>query len=322
MKTISAAIAALLLSAAGIAAASAQDNYPSRPVKIMIAFPVGGLLDTVSRVVGEKLSQQLGQQFVIEARPGAGGTIATQAVAKAEPDGYTLMMINDNHALNPSVFKNIPYDSLKDFAPIGFVGSTPLVLAVHPSVPAKDVKSLVAIAKEKPGAITYASVGVGSASHLAGAMFGDVAKVELQHVPYRGGAPALIDLLAGHVNTYFLSPVISLENIKTGKLKALALAADKRIEILSDLPTMAEAGYPVEASYWFGLVAPAGTPPAVTAKLEKALAEVLAMPDVKKRLTEMGAIVTPLNGKQFWDYVGTEIEKWAAIVEKAGVKPE
>ena len=322
MKTISAAIAALLLSAAGIAAASAQDNYPSRPVKIMIAFPVGGLLDTVSRVVGEKLSQQLGQQFVIEARPGAGGTIATQAVAKAEPDGYTLMMINDNHALNPSVFKNIPYDSLKDFAPIGFVGSTPLVLAVHPSVPAKDVKSLVAIAKEKPGSITYASVGVGSASHLAGAMFGDVAKVELQHVPYRGGAPALIDLLAGHVNTYFLSPVISLENIKTGKLKALALAADKRIEILSDLPTMAEAGYPVEASYWFGLVAPAGTPPAVTAKLEKALAEVLAMPDVKKRLTEMGAIVTPLNGKQFWDYVGAEIKKWAAIVEKAGVKPE
>ena len=269
-----------------------------------------------------KLSQQIGQQFVIEARPGAGGTIATQAVAKAEPDGYTLMMINDNHALNPSVFKNIPYDSLKDFAPIGFVGSTPLVLAVHPSVPAKDVKSLVAIAKEKPGAITYASVGVGSASHLAGAMFGDVAKVELQHVPYRGGAPALIDLLAGHVNTYFLSPVISLENIKTGKLKALALAADKRIEILSDLPTMAEAGYPVEASYWFGLVAPAGTPPAVTAKLEKALAEVLAMPDVKKRLTEMGAIVTPLNGKQFWDYVGAEIKKWAAIVEKAGVKPE
>ena len=322
MKTISAAIAALLLSAAGIAAASAQDNYPSRPVKIMIAFPVGGLLDTVSRVVGEKLSQQLGQQFVIEARPGAGGTIATQAVAKAEPDGYTLMMINDNHALNPSVFKNIPYDSLKDFAPVGFVGSTPLVLAVHPSVPAKDVKSLVAIAKEKPGAITYASVGVGSASHLAGAMFGDVAKVELQHVPYRGGAPALIDLLAGHVNTYFLSPVISLENIKTGKLKALALAADKRIEILSDLPTMAEAGYTVEASYWFGLVAPAGTPPAVTAKLEKALAEVLAMPDVKKRLTEMGSIVTPLNGKQFWDYVGAEIKKWAAIVEKAGVKPE
>ena len=324
-KTIAALAAALLaltLLALEPAAVRAQDNYPTRPVKLLIAFPVGGLLDTVSRVVGEKLSQQLGQQIVIEARPGAGGTIATQAVAKADPDGYTLMMINDNHALNPSVFKNIPYDSVKDFTPIGFVGSTPLVLAVHPSVPAKDVKSLVELAKEKPGTITYASVGVGSASHLAGAMFGDVAKVELQHIPYRGGAPALIDLLAGHVNTYFLSPVISLENIKTNKLRGLALAADKRIEILPDLPTMAEAGYPLEASYWFGLVAPANTPPAVVAKLEKALAEVLAMPDVKKRLTEMGAIVTPLNGKQFGDYIRAEITKWAAIVEKAGVKPE
>jgi tripartite-type tricarboxylate transporter receptor subunit TctC len=322
MKAVSAAIAALLLSATAMAPAAAQDNYPSRPVKIMIAFPVGGLLDTVSRVVGEKLAQQLGQQFVIEARSGAGGTIATQAVAKAEPDGYTLMMINDNHALNPSVFKNIPYDSLKDFAPIGFVGSTPLVFAANPNVPAKDVKSLVELAKAKPGTVTYGSVGVGSASHLAGAMLGDVAKVELQHVPYRGGAPALIDLVAGHVNTMFLSPVIGLENIKTNKLKGLALAADKRLEILPDLQTMKEAGYPVEASYWFGLVAPAGTPPAVIAKLEKALAEVLAMPDVKKRLTEMGAIVTPLNGKQFWDYVGAEMKKWAAIVEKAGVKPE
>jgi len=319
-KTTAALVAALL--AIGATASHAQDSYPSRPVKIMIAFPVGGLLDTVSRVVGEKLSQQLGQQFIIEARPGAGGTIATQAVAKADPDGYTLMMINDNHALNPSVFKNIPYDSVKDFTPIGFVGSTPLVFAANPSVPAKDVKSLVEIAKEKPGTITYGSVGVGSASHLAGAMLGDVAKVQLQHVPYRGGAPALIDLVAGHVNTMFLSPVIGLENIKTNKLKGLALAADKRLEILPDLPTMKEAGYPVEASYWFGLVAPANTPPAVIAKLEKAMAEVLAMPDVKKRLTEMGAIVSPLNGKQFGDYIRAEMTKWAAIVEKAGVKPE
>jgi tripartite-type tricarboxylate transporter receptor subunit TctC len=319
-KTTAALVAALL--AIGATASHAQDNYPSRPVKIMIAFPVGGLLDTVSRVVGEKLSAQLGQQFVIEARPGAGGTIATQAVAKAEPDGYTLMMINDNHALNPSVFKNIPYDSVKDFTPIGFVGSTPLVFAANPSVPAKDVKSLIEIAKEKPGTITYGSVGVGSASHLAGAMLGDVAKVQLQHVPYRGGAPALIDLLAGHVNTMFLSPVIGLENIKTNKLKGMALAADKRLEILPDLPTMKEAGYPVDASYWFGLVAPANTPPAIVAKLEKAMAEVLAMPDVKKRLTEMGAIVTPLNGKQFGDYIRAEMTKWAAIVDKAGVKPE
>jgi tripartite-type tricarboxylate transporter receptor subunit TctC len=300
----------------------AQDNYPTRPVKIMIAFPVGGLLDTVSRVVGEKLSGLLGQQFIIEARPGTGGTIATAAVSKAEPDGYTIMMINDNHALNPSVFKNVPYDSVKNFAPIGFVGSTPLVFTAHPSVPAKDVGSFVALAKEKPGTITYGSVGLGSASHLAGEMFSGVANIKLQHIPYRGGAPALIDLLAGHVNTMFLSPVSGLENMKAGKLTGMALAAGKRLEIMPDLPTMKEVGYPIDASYWFGLVAPAGTPPAVLAKLEKALADVLAMLDVRKRLTEMGAIVEPLNGKQFGDYIKAEMVKWAAIVDKAGIKPE
>ena len=193
-------IAGLGAAATWSVVARGQDNYPTRPVKIMIAFPVGGLLDTVSRVVGEKLTGLLGQQFIIEARPGAGGTIATAAIAKAEPDGYTIMMINDNHALNPSVFKNIPYDSVKDFAPIGFVGSTPLVFAAHPSVAAKDVGSFVALAKEKPGTITYGSVGLGSASHLAGEMLSGVANIKLQHIPYRGGAPALIDLLAGHVN--------------------------------------------------------------------------------------------------------------------------
>jgi tripartite-type tricarboxylate transporter receptor subunit TctC len=323
MKRISAtiAVAAALLGGA-IGLASAQDNYPTRPVKIMIAFPVGGLLDTVSRVVGEKLSGLLGQQFIVEARPGAGGTIATAAVAKAEPDGYTIMMINDNHALNPSVFKNIPYDSVKDFAPIGFVGSTPLVLTAHPSLAAKDVRSFVALAKEKPGTITYGSVGLGSASHLAGEMLSSVANIKLQHIPYRGGAPALVDLLAGHVNTIFLSPVSGLEYMKAGKLTGLALAATKRIEIIPDLPTMKEAGYPVEASYWFGLVAPAGTPPTVLAKLEKALADVLAMPDVRKRLTDMGAIIEPLNGKKFGDYIKAETAKWAGIVEKAGIKPE
>jgi len=301
--------------------AQAQDNYPTRPVKIIIAFPVGGLLDTVSRIVAEKMSGLLGQQFIIEARPGAGGTLATAAVAKAEPDGYTVMMLNDNHALNPWVFKNIPYDSIKDFAPIGFVGYTPLVFAAHPSVPAKNVKELVEIARKDPAAITYGSVGPGSASHLAGEMLAGAANVQLQHVPYRGGAPAMVDLLAGHVKTMFLSPVIGLQNIKGGKLTGMALAADKRLELLPDLPTMKEAGYPLEASYWFGLVAPAGTPPAIVAKLEKALADTLAMPDVRKRPTEMGAIMEPLNGKQFGDYIKAELVKWEGIVKKAGIQP-
>jgi len=176
--------------------ARAQD-YPNRPIRLFIAFPVGGLLDTVSRIVGDKMSGILGQQIVIEARPGAGGTLATAAVARAEPDGYTLMMINDNHSLNPSVFKSIPYDSVKDFAPIGFVGSAPLVFVVNATVPAKNVKELVALAKERPGSITYGSVGLGSASHLGVEMFAAAAGVKMQHVPYRGGAPALNDLVAG-----------------------------------------------------------------------------------------------------------------------------
>ena len=319
-KTLACLVAVLALGT-GLGQARAQD-YPTRPVKIFIAFPVGGLLDTVSRIVGEKLGGLLGQQFVIEARPGAGGTIATLAVAKADPDGYTLMMINDNHALNPSVFKNIPYDSVKDFAPIGFVGYTPLILAANPAVPAKDVKTLVALAKEKPDGFTYGSVGVGSASHLAGEMLAAGAGVKLLHIPYRGGAPAMNDLIAGHVNTMFLSPVIGLPHLQAGKLKALALAAPKRLEVLPDIPTMAEAGFPVDASYWFGLVAPAGTPPAVIARLEKALADVLEMPDVRKRLTDMGAVVTPLKSKEFGDYIRSEITKWADVVNKAGVKPE
>jgi tripartite-type tricarboxylate transporter receptor subunit TctC len=322
MKNFARILVVSMLVALAIAPARAQDVYPSRPVKIMIAFPVGGLLDTVSRIVGEKLSGLLGQQFIIEARPGAGGTLATAAVAKADPDGYTLMMINDNHALNPSVFRNIPYDSVKDFAPVGFVGYTPLILVANGALPMRNAKELVEAAKQKPGAITYGSVGVGSASHLAGVMLESAAGIQWQHVPYRGGAPALNDLMAGHVNTMFMSPVVSLQHLQSGKLTALALAAPSRLEVLPNVPTMAEQGYPVDASYWFGLVAPAGTPPAVLAKLEKALAEVLAMPDVRKRLTDMGAIVQPLNGKQFGDYIGAELVKWADLVKKAGVKPE
>jgi tripartite-type tricarboxylate transporter receptor subunit TctC len=302
-------------------AARAQD-YPAKPVKILIAFPVGGLLDTVSRVVGEKLAVVLGQQFVIEARPGAGGTIATQAVARAEPDGYTLMMINDNHSINPSVYKNIPYDSIKDFAPIGFVGSAPLTYAVHAALPAKTVKDLVEAAKAKPGTMTYGSVGVGSAAHLAGEMFTAAAGIKMQHVPYRGGAPALNDLVAGHLNTMFTSAVVSLPHMQAGRLRAIAVASPQRLAVLPDVPTMAEQGYPVEAAYWFGLVAPAGTPAPVIAKLEKALAEVLAMPDVKKRLTDMGGVITPLKSREFGEYIRTEMTRWQDVVTKANVKIE
>ena len=202
------------------------------------------------------------------------------------------MMIPDNHALNPSVFKNLPYDSVNDFAPIGFIGIAPMALTVHASVPAGTVKELIELARQKPGTLTYASVGMGSASHLAGEIFAADAGIRMQHVPYRGGAPAVNDLIAGHVNAMFLTPVLGLPHVAAGRVKALALAASERSPIMPDLPTMAEANYPLEAAYWFGLVAPAGTPPAVIARLEKALAEVLAHPDVRQRITATGAIVS------------------------------
>jgi len=317
---VAAAIALAFVATFGAAARAQEANYPTRPIKLLIAFPVGGLLDTVSRIVGDKMGLALGQQFVIEARPGAGGTLATAALAKATPDGYTLMMVNDNHAINPSVFKNIPYDSIKDFAAVGFVGSAPLVFATHPGLGVKSVKDLVALAKDKN--LTYGSVGLGSLPHLTTELFTNSAGIKMQHVPYRGGAPALNDLLAGHINAMMTSAVVSKAHIDAGRFTALAVAYRQRLDVLPQLPTMAEAGYPVEAAYWFGLMAPAGTPPEIIAKLEKALAETLAMPDVKKRLADLGAIVTPLNAKDFGAYMQSETMKWADVVKQAGLKFE
>jgi tripartite-type tricarboxylate transporter receptor subunit TctC len=306
---------------AALGPATAQEpGYPSRPVRIIVAFPVGGLLDTVSRIVGDKLTMVLGQQFIIESRPGAGGTLATAAVARAEPDGYTLMMINDNHAVNPSVFKNIPYDSVKDFAPIGFVGSAPMALSANARLPVRTVHDLIELARQQPGKISYASVGIGSASHLAGELFAAKAGVRMLHVPFRGGAPAINDLVAGHVDTMFVTAVVGGQHMKTGALTPLALAASARFETLPEVPTMAEAGYPLEAAYWFGLAAPAGTPPAVLARLESALTQVLAMPDLRKRMTEMGAVVTPLGSRQFGDYIRTEMDKWADVIVQNSIR--
>ena len=313
------AVTALLGTALGPATAQ-EPSYPTRPVRIIVAFPVGGLLDTVSRIVGDKLTMVLGQQFVIESRPGAGGTLATAAVARAEPDGYTLMMINDNHAVNPSVFKNIPYDSVKDFAPIGFVGSAPMALSANARLPVRSVQDLVELTRQQPGKISYASVGIGSASHLAGELFAAKAGVRMLHVPFRGGAPAINDLVAGHVDTMFVTAVVGGQHMKTGALTPLALAASARFETLPEVPTMAEAGYPLEAAYWFGLAAPAGTPPTVLAKLEAALSEVLAMPDLRKRMTEMGAVVTPLGSRQFGDYIRAEMAKWADVIAQNNIR--
>ena len=285
----------------------------------MVAFPVGGLLDTVSRAVGEKLSGVLGQPFVIEARPGAAGTLATAAVARAERDGYTLMMVSDNHGLNPSVLKSLPYDSIKDFAPIGFVGSAPMALTVNARLPARSVTEFIALARQRPGKISYGSVGRGSAGHLAGELFAAQTGTELLHVPFRGGAPALTDLVAGHIDCMFLTAVVGLQQMRAGALVPLAIAAPSRFELLPEIPTMAEAGHPLEAAYWFGLIAPAGTPPEILNRLENALREVLAMSDLRRRLTDMGAVVTPLGPREFGDFIQAEIRKWADVIAKSRI---
>lgn len=321
-RSIVAACAALTLALGAAADGRAQDSYPSKPVKLLIGFPPGGLLDTVSRIVGERMGAALGQPFIVDARPGAGGLLATSALAKSAPDGYTLMMINDNHALNPYILKEVPYDSVKDFAPIGFVGSTPLVINAYPGLGLKSVKDLVELAKAKNGALTYGSVGPGSLPHLSTALFARAAGVTMTHVPYKGGAPALNDLVGGHLNIMMTSLVISKGHIDAGRLTPIAVAWNQRLEPLPNVPTTAEAGYPVDAAYWFGLMAPAGTPPAVIGKLEKTLAETLAQPEVRKRLADMGTLVTPMNAKEFGAFIQSEMAKWRDAVKTANVKIE
>ena len=324
MRHFLAGLAALVLLCVQIGGrATAQEaDYPARPVKVVVPYPAGGLVDLITRVVTERLAASMGQQFVIESRAGANGTIATASVAHAEPDGYTLLMITDSHAVNPLFYKNLSYDSVKDFAPIGLIGKSPMVLTVHVSVPARTVKDLISSARADPGSLSYGSIGLGSASHLAGEMFKLRAGVDMLHVPYRGGAPAVNDLIAGHLKTMFLTPVSGLPHIQAGKLAPLAIAAPARFELMPDVPTMAEAGVPLEAAYWVGMAAPAATPPAVIAKLEKALSEATAASEVRARLTQMGAVMTPLGVAAFGDFIRADLKAWADFVAESKIKVE
>jgi putative tricarboxylic transport membrane protein len=303
--------------------ARAQDtDYPTRPIRVVVPYPAGGLVDLITRVVTERMTTSLGQPFVIESRPGANGTIATASVAHAEPDGYTLLMITDSHGVNPLFYKTLGYDSVKDFAPIGLIGKSPMALTVHVSVPARTVAELIALARASPGSLTYGSIGVGSASHLAGELFKVRAGVDLTHVPYRGGAPAVNDLIAGHLKTMFLTPVSGLPHIRAGRLAPLAIAASQRFELMPETPTMAEAGIPLEVAYWVGMAAPAATPPAAIARLEKALTAATASPETQKRLTDAGAVVTPLPAAAFGDYIRADLKSWADFVAQAKIKLE
>lgn len=299
----------------------AQD-YPNRPIMLVVPYAAGGGNDAMARIVADKMSKTLGQQIVIENRGGAGGTIATRAVARSAPDGYTLVLGGTGTlAINPTLYANAGYDPRKDFAPIGLIATSALVVLVHPSIAAKSIGELVALAKQEPGKLNYASAGPGSGIHLAAELFASMAGIKLTHIPYRGSAPALNDLVGGHVNIYFssLPPAVGIAG--EGKVRALAVTGPQRSHVFPDLPTVAEAGLPgYEAVLHYGIVAPAGTPRPIVDKLNAALREALASEETKAVLVGTGADPLPSTPEQYAADIDHEEMRWSRIVKAAGVK--
>jgi tripartite-type tricarboxylate transporter receptor subunit TctC len=305
------------------AALSQQATYPSRPVRLIVPFTPGGTTDIFARLVGEKLSQSLGQQFVIENRGGAGGNIGTDAVAKADPDGYTLVMGTvGTHAINPSLYAKMPYDALTDFAPVAYVAGVPNLMVVSPKkVKATTVQEFIAEAKATPGKMTMASSGNGTSIHLSGELFKQMTGIEMPHVPYRGSGPAVNDLIGGQVDVMFDNLPSSIEQVRSGNLRALAVTSSKRSPAIPDKPTLAEAGLPdFEASSWFALFAPKGTPPEITSRLNQEVRKALETPELQKRFADLGGEIQPMSPDELMAYVRTEHEKWAKVVKASGAK--
>src|SRR3954452_24235479 len=302
---------------AALGPAGAQAAYPERPITMVVPFPAGGSTDLVARVVAEKMSQELGQQVVVDNRGGAGGNVGAAAAAKADPDGYTILMGTvATHALNPALYKKMPYDPVKDFAPISLLVVVPNVLVVNPDFPAHSVAELIALLKAKPGEYSYASSGNGTPLHLSGELFKTMAGVDMVHVPYKGAGPALIDVMGGHVPIMFDNLPSSTEHIKAGKLRGLAVTTAERAPSMPDLPTIAESGLPGYEPYtWNALFAPAGTPPEVIAKLNEAALQALADPGVQAKLQGFGAQVKGSTPDELGAHVQAELAKWAPVVK-------
>ncbi len=296
--------------------------YPSRPVRWIVGFAPGGGNDLVARLMGQRLSERLGQAFVIENRPGAAGNLATDAVVHARPDGYTLLLVSSNNATNAAVFDNLGFDFVRDIAPVAGIGRTPLVMAVNPAVPAKTVPEFIAYAKANPGKVNMGSAGTGGIGHLAGEQFKMMTKVDMTHVPYRGNGPALTGLLGGEVDVLFPSFASALEFVSTGKLRALAVAGAQRAEKLPALPTVAESVSGFEASTWYGVAAPKGTPTAIIERIYTEIDAALADPQLKARFAELGDVPRPMTPTDFGKYIAEETDKWRKVAKFAGVKAE
>jgi tripartite-type tricarboxylate transporter receptor subunit TctC len=296
--------------------------YPTRPVRVIVGFAAGGTTDIISRLIGQSLSERLGQQFIIENRPGASSNLATEAVVRAPPDGYTLLALVATNAINASLYDKLSFNLNRDIAPVAGLIRSPLVLEVHPSVPVKTVPEFVAYAKAHPGKIMMASFGVGSTSHVAGELFKMMAGVDLLHVPYRGSGPMLTDLVGGQVQMAFDNLPASIEHIRAGKLRALAVATAMRSEALPTVPTVADFLPGYEASAWNGIGVPRNTPAEIIDTLNKEINAALADPRIKARITELGAAVFPTSPSEFAKFIAEEIEKWGKVIKFAGIKPE
>jgi tripartite-type tricarboxylate transporter receptor subunit TctC len=314
-------VAAALLSLAPLAAFAAEP-YPAKPIRLVVGFVPGGANDLVARVVAAKLSPRLGQQVIVENRPGAGGNVAAQMVARTAPDGYTMLLGTvATHAMAPALHKDLPYDALNDFAMVMQLVGVSTLIAVHPTVPARTLKEYVALAKKEPGKLSFATPGAGSISHLSGEMFIKTAGINLVHVPYKGGGPAMLDVISGQVETLMGLLSTGAPHVRAGKLRGLAGTAARRSPVLPDVPTVGESGYPgFEASGWLGLMFPANTPQAVVDRIHKETTAVMNMPDVRDQLQNAGIDPAPSNPEAFRSYVQAELAKWSKLIREAGIR--
>lgn len=303
------------------APASAQ-TYPVKSIRMISPFSPGGGNDTICRIVAQKLVERVGKQVLVENRAGANGIIGTEIAARAAPDGYTIVLIPSGHAVNASLRKKLPYDSIRDFTAITMVGSSPLVLVVHPAVPAQSVQDLIALAKARPGQLTYGSAGVGSSGHLAGAQFETLTGAKMVHVPYKGMALAITDLVSGQIFLAFATSLSSVPHVRSGRLRALATTGVKRSMVLGNLPTVAETVPGYEASLWYGFVGPAGIPPAIVRRLNTEIVAVLDLPDVRQRLASQGLDVEPSTPEAFAALLKNDLVRWAKVVQRAGLRPQ
>ena len=301
--------------------AAAAQSYPAKPIRIIVPYAPGGSTDVVFRILAPRLTENLGQQVLVENRPGAASTIGLDLVAKSPPDGYTLGVANIAYGANPTLYKKMPFDSEKDLVPVSLVSIVTMVLSVHPSVPAKSVKQLIALAKSKPGTLNYGSAGNGSANHLATARFAHMTGTNLVHVPYKGGGPAVVSIVSGETAVLFATIPSAIQHFKSGKLVPLGVSRAQRNTALPDIPTIAEAGVPgYEAIEWNGVMVPAGTTPAVINRLHQAIVKAVGVPEVKERVTGLGADLVGNTPEEFRRFLGNELATWSKVVKEVGMR--